>query len=358
MMDLSRDERRQLRRWALTLSVLLWLGEIIYLELRLQFVGSADDAEFSWALLQVMRLVWAASAIAIGALVYLVIERYLERPFWQIALMLFAMVIAVGTVHSLANRWAFDVAFAEVTKGPEVYMTVAYWLHLQLAWAALILALLYSVRMRREQLGRAQAQANAQKAEIQALRYQVNPHFLFNTLNSVSALVLDERGKEAESILRRLSEFLRGGLSADPLEDIPLEEEVAQQLVYLDIERSRFGERIHVETDIDPTLGSEKVPSFILQPLVENAVKYAVARSTGPVTVRIEAKDMGDRFRLAVTDDGDIGVKPSAGTGTGLRNVRERLHARYGDDFDFDAGPLGAGGYRVELTLPRQAART
>ena len=354
-MDLTRDERGQLRRWALILSVLLWLGEIIYLELRLQYVGSAGDAEFSWALLQVMRLGWAASAIALGALVYLVIERQMERPFWQIAMLLFAMVIPLGTLHSIANRWAFDVVFAETTAGPQIYMTVAYWLHLQLAWAALILALLYSVRVRREQLGRAQAQAKAQRAEMQALRYQVNPHFLFNTLNSVSTLVLDERGEEAESMLRRLSDFLRGGLSADPLEDISLEEEVAQQLVYLDIERSRFGERIHVETDIDPELASERVPSFILQPLVENAVKYAVARSTGTVTVRIAAKAMGSRFTLSVTDDGDMGVKPAAGTGTGLRNVRERLHARYGDDDDFDAGSLGNGGYRVELDLPRKA---
>lgn len=354
-MDLSRDERRQLRRWALILSVLLWLGEIIYLELRLQYVGSADDAEFSWALLQVMRIVWAGSAIAVGAIVYLVIEKQLERPFRQIALMLLAMVIPLGALHSIANRWLFDMVFAETTAAPQVYMTVAYWLHLQLAWAALILALLYSVRVRREQLGRAQAQAKAQRAEMQALRYQVNPHFLFNTLNSVSTLVLDERGEEAESMLRRLSDFLRGGLSADPLEDISLEEEVAQQLVYLDIERSRFGERIHVETDIDPALVAERVPSFILQPLVENAVKYAVARSTGTVTVRIGARMMGSRFVLSVTDDGDMGVKPAAGTGTGLRNVRERLHARYGDDYEFDAGPLGNGGYRVEIDLPRQA---
>ena len=353
-MDLAHDERRQLRRWALILSVLLWLAEICYLELRLQYYGSGD-AQFSWALLQVMRLFWAATAIALGAGVYLFIERQLERPFWQIASMLFLVVIPLGALHSIVNRWVFDWVFAETTPGPQFYMTVAYWLHLQIAWAALILALLYSVRVRREQLGRAQAQAKAQRAEIQALRYQVNPHFLFNTLNSVSTLVLDGRGEEAERMLRRLSDFLRGGLSADPLEDISLEEEVAQQLVYLDIEKSRFGERIHVETDIDPALACQRVPSFILQPLVENAVKYAVARSTKPVTVRIEAKDMGKRFCLSVTDDGDMGVKPAAGTGTGLRNVRERLHARYGDDFDFDAGPLGMGGYRVELHLPREA---
>ena len=186
----------------------------------------------------------------------------------------------------------------------------------------------------------AEANVAAQQAQLAALRYQLNPHFLFNSLNSISALIVTGRNKDAEAMTNRLSDFLRASLGADPTELIPLDEELALTQEYLDIESVRFGERLSVEVDCTDEACDALVPSFLVQPLVENAVKHGVARSRAPVEIRIRAAMEGGTLCIEVANclvaaDAD---EPETNGGVGLANVRHRLEAVFGTRASLVAG--------------------
>jgi hypothetical protein len=221
------------------------------------------------------------------------------------------------------------------------------------SWAALYLALCYAAQLGAAERRAAQLQAAAQSAELRALRYQVNPHFLFNTLNSLSSLVLIGKRDEAERMILNLATFFRTSLTGDPTEDVPLGEEIQLQRLYLDIETVRFPERLTVAIDLPEALRGACVPGLILQPLVENAVKYGVSRTRRPVTVRIRAREEQGQLQLIVDDDGDPMENDAIqGTGVGLRNVRDRLAARYGADGHSFWGRRPEGGFSVTLQMP------
>ena len=226
------------------------------------------------------------------------------------------------------------------------------WYFFIVAWAVLYVALSYAAKVQFAERRAAQYRAEAQTAELRALRYQVNPHFLFNTLNSLSSLVLGRREDEAERMIMNLSNFFRTSLTADPANDVSLAEEIKLQQLYLDIERVRFPERLNIEIDVPPELENARIPGLILQPLVENAIKYGVSRSTHPVTVSIAARALDGRIRLVVEDDGNTSGAPEPGHGVGLRNVCDRLDARFGRAARCESGPRKQGGWRVVLTMP------
>ena len=223
-----------------------------------------------------------------------------------------------------------------------------------IAWAALYLALCYAAEAQMLERRTAQLRGAAQAAELRALRYQVNPHFLFNTLNSLSSLVMTGKREEAERMILNLSNFFRTSLSGDPTEDVPLSAELQLQRLYLDIEGVRFPDRLLVKVDLPERLRNACVPGLLLQPLVENAVKYGVARSRRPVTIRLSALEDSGGLVLTVENDGEPGGvrAEEQGTGVGLANVRDRLAARFGDRASCRWGPLPGGGFRVTLTMP------
>ncbi|MFZ5707717.1 MAG: histidine kinase [Pseudomonadota bacterium] len=223
-----------------------------------------------------------------------------------------------------------------------------------IAWGALFLALSYASAVREAERQAASYRAAARDAELRALRYQVNPHFLFNTLNSLSTLILKDSRDEAEAMILNLSTFFRTSLTCDPTEDVVLAEEIRLQRLYLDIEAIRFPERLIVQIHVPTELEDACVPCLILQPLVENAIKYGVSRAKRPVTLRITAREDSHGLVLAVEDDGDPleGSEKPAGTGVGLRNVSDRLRARFGDDASCRYGPLPNGGFGVTLFMP------
>ncbi len=196
----------------------------------------------------------------------------------------------------------------------------------------------------------------ARLAQLRALRYQVNPHFLFNTLNSLSSLMMSRRLDEAETMILNLSGFFRSALTIDPTEDVPLLEEIRLQRLYLDIERARFPGRLHVNVKVPQLLETAHVPALLLQPLIENAIKYSVGQTEERVTIEIIAEPLGDdSMRLIVEDSGAEGSEGgpiAAGTGVGLSNVRERLQTRFGAAASFESGIRSGGGYRVAITLP------
>ena len=195
------------------------------------------------------------------------------------------------------------------------------------------------------------ALAAAQEARLAALRFQINPHFLFNSLNAVVSLAASGRNQDVQAIVTRLAEFFRATLSREPDAMVTLEEEIDVLSAYLDIESARFGPRLKVRIDLPEALAQASVPHFLLQPLVENAVKHGVAPSLRPVTLSVAATAADDDLVITVSDDGAGGAPEGAGTGVGLKNVAARLQAHYGSTAALAAERL-AQGFRVELRVP------
>ena len=233
------------------------------------------------------------------------------------------------------------------------------WLFFYIGWCAFYIAYQAQSAALGAQRRLADAESAAQAAQVRALRYQVNPHFLFNTLNSLSSLVMTGRSDRAENMLMALSTFFRTSLSLDPSADVSLAEEIDLQRLYLDIEMARFPDRLTVEIDVSPELEQARMPALILQPIVENAIKYGVSKSRKAVVIRIEARHLDNhRMVLEISNRLKHGGKdelPAAtheGTGLGLANVCQRLEARWGTRASCRYGPMTSGGYKVALTMP------
>ena len=232
------------------------------------------------------------------------------------------------------------------------------WLFFFLAWSAFYLASVVQAEAHGAERRATEAESAARAAQVRALRYQVNPHFLFNTLNSLSSLIIAGRGEEAESMVLKLSTFFRSSLTLDATADISLAEEIALQRLYLDIEKVRFPRRLKAEIDIPQELESARLPALILQPIVENAIKHAVSPTRDKVIIQIVAREAGPgRFTIEVSNSGGRPAQHpngngTVGTGVGIANVCQRLSARFGSLAKCAYGPRGDGGYSVLLTLP------
>ncbi|WP_265570253.1 sensor histidine kinase [Sphingomicrobium nitratireducens] len=232
------------------------------------------------------------------------------------------------------------------------------WLFFFAAWSAVYIAGVSSGQVAGARRRAAEAEAAAHAAQVRALRYQVNPHFLFNTLNSLSSLVMSGRSQQAENMLMALSTFFRTSLSLDPGASVSLKEEIGLQRLYLDIEKARFPERLNVEIDVPEEVEESQVPALILQPIIENAIKYGVSATRAPVTISIKAQPLADgRLQIDIVNSAPPGAKMRedrkrpAGTGTGLTNVCQRLEAHFGGRADCRFGPVD-NGYRVSIAMP------
>lgn len=211
-------------------------------------------------------------------------------------------------------------------------------------------------RAGRERLRRLTAERAAQDAQLRMLRYQINPHFLFNTLNSVTALIETDRGKVASEMIGELSRFLRSTLRADGPIRTTLGEEVETLALYLAIERKRFGDRLRVEIDVPDDAAAAALPSLLLQPIVENSVKHAVARSQATTTITVRARRVGDVLRLRIADEaGECRGRTRHAAregGVGLVNVEERLSAEFGAGYVLRSGPGAGGGWNTSIEVP------
>jgi sensor histidine kinase YesM len=230
-----------------------------------------------------------------------------------------------------------------------------FWLAPSSVWIAMNLALINAQIANQRERRLARLEAQEREAQLRALRYQINPHFLYNTLNSISALILDNRAEEADEMVGRLALFFRTGLAVDPLHDVLLADELSLQRLYLDIERVRFSDRLNVVVDVPAELTQAQVPSLILQPLVENALKHGMNPPGSQTRVEIAARQIGDRLELAVTDDGP-GASGASGTGIGLENIRQRLAARFGEAASLAVERSAVRGFTVRVRMPLRLA--
>lgn len=287
-------------------------------------------------------------------------------------------LLAAGLVAAVATHTALDLGAAELVRGalgegPPVVRIVSNdplrgfvmsliaasnvllyaGLHAFFAMAALALRSATEARERERLL--AEARAATAGAQLAALRHQLSPHFVFNALNALGSLVETGRTAEAGRMIERLSDFLRSSLAGEGEAFVTLDEELAMLQAYLEIEAVRFGDRLGVRYDCPPELRRALVPSFLLQPLVENAIKHAVAPAMRPVTITLAAQAQGQDLVLSVEDDGpgegaDLSVKPR-GAGVGLRNARERLAILYGPRGALEAVRRGLG-FSATARLP------
>lgn len=226
-------------------------------------------------------------------------------------------------------------------------------------WSCLFLALLYHFEVRERERRLAAIREEALTTQMRALRYQVNPHFLFNTLNSIAGLIEEGAATRAERMVLSLSTFMRTTLSLDPMHDVPLVDELALQEEYLEIERERFSDRMTFNIDMPEDVGGALVPSLILQPLIENAIKHGVGATTGKVEIALKAYREADRLLVVVENDmpeSDKGRGRPPGMGVGLRNVAERLRVRFQGNSRFSSGPVTPSRYRASLDLPWRLA--
>jgi sensor histidine kinase YesM len=201
-------------------------------------------------------------------------------------------------------------------------------------------------------------ESQASTAQLAMLRYQLNPHFLFNTLNSISTLVLLKETERANAMLSRLADFLRFTLIYEPTANVTVAQEIQTLKLYLEIEKMRFEKRLRPVFEIDPRAERARLPSLLLQPLVENAIKYAVTPSEEGAEIAVSARLVGERVRISVSDTGpgliENKLGPSLSTGVGLANIRDRLAQAYGPDHRFDTRSTPGGGFAVEIEIPYQ----
>jgi two-component system, LytTR family, sensor kinase len=351
--------------WQIALFSILgfWLLYVLIVTLRAYVVDFPAQGEMA-----IRRGIVTALGILVTIVLWQALRRFDQKSLETRIVAAALLAAPAALLVSAANYYAFNILVpcncdeirpdilgdgAGLTVAMEIGSVAIDRYFFFIAWCAVYLALGFA-----GDVGRAERRASdfaraAQAAELRALRYQVNPHFLFNTLNSLSALVMRGRRDEAEAMIMNLSTFYRTSLADDPGEDTPLRDEISMQRLYLDIERIRFPERLSVEIDLPEDLAGAAVPSLILQPLVENAIKHGVSQTTRPVIICISARREDGNLILTVRDNGRAKTKPPAenGHGIGLANVSDRLTARFGDRARLDT-QTDAEGFTVKLTIP------
>ena len=333
---------------AIAIILLFWIAQLTFLTLVLLY----RSPEMAWPFLQPRTMVSAAGlAISFGMLAIQSAARnasLLRR--WLLAILL---AIVGALLHALTNELIFADLIGSHFTWSELPPTALGNLWTYMSISVIVLSLMYARDLRERENRIAALRAVAQAAQMRALRFQLNPHFLFNALNSIASLIFRNRNAEAEAMTECLSDFLRSTMRMDPEGEISLGDEIALQSLYLEIEKARFPKRLVVALDVPETLRQARVPNLISQPLVENAIKYAVARSSAPVTVRIFAREEGGRLLLGVSDDGGDAAPPQAhGTNIGLSNIAERLRLHFGAEASLTAGPLPDRGYEAVIRLP------
>ena len=318
--------------------------------------------EESWSNVE-PRAVVTVCATLLSFLILAVLRAVRGRTLLRRALIAAGLAAAGCCIHTLTNMVVFMSFNGSNWDIPTVEYLISYGVSLlDFVWfysalCVMLLALTYGEDLveNEERIASLQAQANV--AQLNALRYQLNPHFLFNTLNSVASLISKKMGAEAETMVVSLSDFLRTTLRMDSGREITLAEEIKLQSLYLDIEKIRFPQRLSVTIDVPEDLHDVCVPNLITQPLIENAIKHGVGRSSAPVHLEVIARDWGGKLSLEIRDDGGNAKNGApSGTQVGLRNVAERLKLRFGDQGSLTAGGRPEGGFSARILIPLRRA--
>ena len=338
----------------------------------------ANAQPLSSLVLVLIASITGFSLSLILAVVYRALMTRAPLITWGVTALVLALAVSL---YAFIDSWVFSLYLpGDEANFAQLFLGVFY-LDLTLlgAWSALYYAINFflQVEEQNDQLLRLEAQATS--AQLAMLRYQLNPHFLFNTLNSISTLVLLKQTEPANAMLSRLSSFMRYTLINEPTGRVTVAQEIETLKLYLDIERMRFEDRLRTEFRIDEATCDALLPSLLLQPLVENAIKYAVTPLEEGAQITVAAQLVGSRLRITVSDTGpglqnapdanrlaaiDIDALSIGGsivgsggddllsTGVGLANIRDRLAQAYGEQHRFELQDAPEGGFAVVIELP------
>ena len=330
----------------------------------------ANERPLSFLVLVLIATVTGLSISSILSVIYRQLIHRRPLVTWGVTAIVLALAVSVS---AFINGWVISLYQAGANASFAQLFIGVFYIDLTLlgAWSALYYAINFFLQIEEQNDQMLQLEAQATSAQLAMLRYQLNPHFLFNTLNSISTLVLLKQTEPANAMLTRLSSFLRHTLINEPGSKVSIEEEVETLKLYLDIERMRFEERLRTDFRIDPEAANALLPSLLLQPLVENAIKYAVSPQEEGAQIRICAQLIGQKLRVTVSDTGP-GLQNSGGgtslpgvmagggdmvsTGVGLPNIRDRLAQAYGEDHRFEIRTPPEGGFTVIIELPYEPA--
>ena len=303
------------------------------------------------------------AATALAGLIITLPMRWVYRQLWfRSPLTLAIGMIVTSYVIALGWRWVHNVLYYDWVKNswqPEQLMDyvggVLGYFYILLCWSGLYVGIKYYQQLQDQTEQTLKATSAAHQAQLKMLRYQLNPHFLFNTLNAISTLILDGANETANKAVSGLSDFLRYTLDNDPMSRVTLGSELAALDLYLEIEKVRFGDRLVIERTIEARAQSALVPSLILQPLIENAIKYAITPSEDGGTLRISARVHHSTLVMQVSDTGPglgNGDTKQKSSGVGLKNTRERLQQLYGEDQAFTLAPNEPTGLTITINIP------
>ncbi|HET9458443.1 MAG TPA: sensor histidine kinase [Sphingomicrobium sp.] len=278
------------------------------------------------------------------------------RVVWTAVLSLGAVIVA-SMAFSVIETWSYATFLKPDSRpvGFEYLGAILLNFALLAAWTALYYGINYYILLEEQLNQREKLESQASSAQLAMLRYQLNPHFLFNTLNSISTLVLLKQTERANAMLARLSSFLRYTLANEPTAQVTLAQEVETLKLYLEIEKMRFEDRLRPHFRIDASTIGARLPSLLLQPLVENAIKYAVTPSETGADIWIKAERQGRGVRIEVADSGagtSADLASHASTGVGLANIRDRLAQAYGPAHGIVTRQNENGGFSVILDIP------
>ena len=319
--------------------------------------GIANAMGFSWVLHTALL---TATGYSITLLMGAIFRRLIRmRPILTWALTILIVMVASASFSAI-ETWSYATFLrpGSTPGGLQFLSSILLTFSLLVAWSALYYSINYYLILEEQSDRLLRLEHQASSAQLAMLRYQLNPHFLFNTLNSISTLVLLKQTERANAMLSRLSSFLRYTLVNEPTGSVTVAQEVETLKLYLEIEKMRFEERLRPRFEIDPSVSRARLPSLLLQPLVENAIKYAVTPQEEGADIEISARRDIDRVVITVSDTGpgaeDHWVKAQQSTGVGLANIRDRLAQAYGPDHRFDTESNGNGGFRVTIEIPFQ----
>lgn len=352
--SLSGNLHKRRIRATLWLTLIFWASLLVTLTLAAALAQNPRVVEIG-----LVRL----AVTFVGLFFCYLIHLLLRKPFLSTTRKRLIALAIVAPIFAEIFAWAtfFSLAAVDPTVSLKNFTwsgavnTISFYTWFFLAWAGLYLALSYSFDVQEEQRQIAELRERTHIAQLRALHSQINPHFLFNSLNSVSALILDGKITLADEMVTKLARFLRLGLAADPTSKISLASELELQRTYLSIEQLRYQD-LEVFFDVPDELADAMVPALILQPIVENAVKYGVASAPPPAMIAVKAWRSADRLHIKVTDSGKSTSATSGGAGIGLANVRQRLRLIYGEErTELTAGKLVDGSFEVELQFPLES---
>ena len=311
--------------------------------------------------------------------------RYMYRQCWGlpsgwliVAIMLCCLLVSgIWTPVKNIVIWYFSRDFdilsliagnpAEDFRWYMLFMSVSYAFFMILVWSTMYFGINYHFRLVNEKKLRLEAVRLSHISQIKMLRYQINPHFLFNTLNAVFTLVLRRSKDKANGMLIRLSTFLRFSLDNAPEKKIRLYEELKALMLYLEIEKTRFEDRLTVKFKIEPQTETLLVPSLLLQPLVENSIKHAISQMSKGGLIEVTAKCQDGYLEMEVADNGPVqdtaylaakpaskGQNASSHKGVGEQNIVDRLNFLYPNDHNFKITRGLIAGYRVQVSIPEE----